>query len=469
MDEYNLNGVLIEKAEGEKYHKSIIGYPILAYLKYDKDGKPDDFAGHELRAKYNSETKQVEYYFATFPIGSVIDSYIEKRIVEGYEGEKDCILIKTKLWKSRFPEYFTVFDKLWESGSLSSSWEISSSETIKTIKGKILKVFEFIGNTCLGKTVQGAVNGAGVLEVASEDDMNYELSNAIAKDICNVNISEISNVDDESINDIEKEDDEEEDKLMSKVSEQEISGLTDNDLYSKVRKAINAIGNDYYYISRLYPFEMRCIAYNWDAETQDEHVEFVFTVNSDETVSIVSQKDVQMMFIPKSDFTAQISELELKVSELENKVTELSTEISAKTDALIKASEEITSLSAEISTLQPFKAQADELAELENQRILSEKKESLKKYAIKGGYISSEEIESDEVIKSAIEALDEVSIKGIIADRFMKKLDEQAEVVVTPVVEVSESVKIEVANANINLDDEEPLDFKQVMASYLKK
>mgnify|MGYP001382863228 FL=1 len=33
LDEYNANGVLIEKAEGEKYHKTIIGYPILAYLE----------------------------------------------------------------------------------------------------------------------------------------------------------------------------------------------------------------------------------------------------------------------------------------------------------------------------------------------------------------------------------------------------------------------------------------------------
>lgn len=486
LDEYNLNNVLIEKAEGEKYHKTIVGYPILAYLKYDKDGKPDDFGGHELRAKYNSETKEIEYYFATFPIGSVTDSYIEKREVDGYEGEKDCILIKTKLWKSRFPEYFKVFDKLWNNGSLASSWEISSSETKKTTKGKILKVFEFIGNTCLGKYVTPAVTGAGVLNVASEDEVNYELSNAFVKDIQTLDLNnKISNSDDESDNDINNENDlDKEDKLMSNQASEEIkelSGLTDNDLYSKLRKAINATDkNKYYYISRIYPYDMKCIAYEWDAESQDSHVEFLYTVNSDETISITSQKDVVMMFVPKSDYTAQISELETKVSELETKVTELSTDITTKTDALVKASEEVENLKSEISNLQPYKEEADKLAQIEAEKVLSEKKEALKKLALKGGFISETEINEDEIVKSAIESLDESTIKNIIADRFMKKLDEQSSTdtdtnennstdTSNSNVETSTTdTKVETASANINID-EESMDFKAVMSAYLKK
>ena len=150
LDEYNYNGVLIEKAEGEKYHKTIIGMPILAYLEYDKDGKPVDFGGHELRAKLD-DNGNIIYYFATTGIGSVIDAWIENREVDGYEGKKDVILIKAKLWTSRYPEYFKVLDELWDEGNVDSSWEIAVDKSEKTSKGKILKVFEFIGNTILGR------------------------------------------------------------------------------------------------------------------------------------------------------------------------------------------------------------------------------------------------------------------------------------------------------------------------------
>jgi len=176
-----------------------------------------------------------------------------------------------------------------------------------------------------------------------------------------------------------------------------------------------------------------------------------------------------MMFIPKSDFTAQISELETKVSELETKVTDLSTDIASKTDALVKASEEITNLSTEVSNLKPFKEKADELAEQENQRILSEKKESLKKIALKSGFILESELSEDTEISQAIESVDESAIKLIIATRLMKKLDEKTEDTTESLIEQSElDVKSEVATANINLDDEsyDPL---SIMNSFLKR
>jgi hypothetical protein len=398
LDEYNANNVLIQAEEGEKYHSTIVGYPILAYLKYDKEGKPDDFGGHELRTKYNTETKKVEYYFATHPIGSVIESWIEEREVDGYEGKKKTILIKTKLWKSRFPEYFKVFDKLWDKGRISSSWEISSSEAEKTARGKILKAFEFIGNALLGSSVIGAVHGAGVLEVAENDEMNYELSNAFLNDVKSENISTLPDSDTSENDkvDINKYNinSNEGGKDLKKEDQNEVSALTDNDLYRKVRKALNSLNEDkYFYVSMLYPYEFKVVAYTWERSSEEDFITFTYTVNSDDTISIVSQTDVKMKFIPVTEINSQISELQSKLAEANKEIAEAG-------KLLIEATKEKEVLEAEVEKLTPFKEKVDEMEQAEKVRILTEKKEELKTFTLEDSLISEEELESDEKLVS---------------------------------------------------------------------
>lgn len=388
LDEYNSNGVLIRKEEGEKYHDTIVGYPILAYLKYDKEGKPDDFGGHELRAKYNSETKEVEYYFATFPIGSVLSSWIEEREVEGYEGKKDVILIKTKLWKSRFPEYFKVFDKLWDSGNIASSWEINSSESEKTSKGKVLKAFEFIGNCLLGSKVQGAVKGAGILEVASNDDLNLSLSNALLEDIKNEQVI--------SSNGHERNEGGNE---MPKDKEKELSAITDNDLYTKVRRAINAADeNKYFYLSMLYPYEYKAIAYTWDRESDEDFVQFNYSVNSDDTISITSQANVKMVFVSKEEMETQIADLETKLNEAEKDVAEAGKSITELT-------QEKETLKTQVSELHQYKEKVEELEAAEQERELASKKEELKSYTLEDELFDVSEIDEDEQLVNIFSSL----------------------------------------------------------------
>ena len=405
LGEYNANNVLIEEEEGEKYHSTIIGYPIVAYLKYDKNGKPEDFGGHELRAKYNSETKKVEYYFATFPIGSVIDSWIEEREVDGYEDKKKCILIKSKLWKSRFPEYFKVFDKLWENGGISSSWEISSSDVKKTTKGKILRVFEFIGNCVLGSKVQGAVKGAGVLEVASDDEVNFELSNAFLNDIKNVNkhenILSLSNCDESQENDRDNINnnninlnDNEGGNELDNDKQVQTSTVTHEDLWTKVRRAINNANSEkYYYVSIIYPYNYEAYGYNWDRASEEDYVKFNFTVNSDDTVSITSQEDVKMKFIPVSKIDNQIAELQGKIDEAEKQIAEAG-------KLLTEATKEKEDFESKIAELTPFKEKVEQLEQAEKERVLAEKKEELKTFALEDELISAEELETDEKLVS---------------------------------------------------------------------
>ena len=55
----------------------------------------------------------------------------------------------------------------------------------------ILKVFEFIGNACLGRLKTPCVPGAGVIEYAElEKDIDTELAEALEKDLVNLDIEE---------------------------------------------------------------------------------------------------------------------------------------------------------------------------------------------------------------------------------------------------------------------------------------
>ena len=474
LDEYNSNDVLIEKAEGEKYHNTILGYPILAYLKYDKDGKPDDFGGHEVRAKYNSETKEIDYYFATHPIGSVLESWVEKREVEGYEGEKDVILIKTKLWKSRFPEYFKVFDNLWSSGTLASSWEISSSETEKTSRGKILKTFEFIGNAILGSSVKGAVKSAGVLEVASENQANYELSNAFLQDIQKSSNEDSISSEDNPTDEIDINKDlnnHEGGKNMSEEqNKKELSALNDNDLYTRVRRAINSTNEDkYYYSAMLYPYEYKCISYSWDRESQEDFVEFTYSVNSDDTISITSQQDVKMMFVPTEEINTQVSELEGKIATAEKEIAEAGKSIT-------ELSTEKEGLESQIAELEKYKEQVLEMEKAENERLLSEKKIELKDLTLEDSLIAENEIEEDEKLALIFSELTlenfEISqekievIKGKKAIAKYKKDKTKSK---EEELETSSNDKQEKAKTDLNNDSEGILTATEIIKSMLSK
>ena len=436
LDEYNANGVLIEKAEGEKYHKTIIEYPILAYLEYDKDGKPTDFGGHELRAKLD-DNGDIMYYFATTGIGSVIDSWIETREAEGYEGEKDVILIKAKLWTSRYPEYFKVLDELWEENNVATSWEISVEESKKTSKGKILKVFEFIGNTILGRDVLGAVKSAGMLEIAEKGtNANIKLTEAFAKDI--------------------KYKDKKEEDNMSKKNE--AAALTIPDLWRKIEQAVQTKMDKWMVIPFVFTEEKRVWAYDWDRETELDYYEFTYTVEDDE-VSVSEPKEVKLTveaaseknnIVVKLDETAKLlSKKETQISELEKEKGNLSTELSEKTEALVKANEKIDTLNDEVSELKPFKEKVDAIEKAEKEKQTAEEKENLKQYALKSKRITEEELETSEEIKKMIDELDKESINNLIAERLMKELSEN---------ERDTTEETETASANITDNEDEPIE-----------
>jgi hypothetical protein len=189
---------------------------------------------------------------------------------------------------------------------------------------------------------------------------------------------------------------------------------------------------------------------------ETEFVEFKYTVNSDDSVSITGQTNVKMQFVTVET-----------ISEKDTQISALNTELSTKLDEIIRLGEEIKSKDTiiserdtTISELTPYKEkiEASELAQKESE--LAQKKEDLKVYATKGGYISNEEIETSEEIKKAIDELNMDVIKGIIADRVISSLDKPSEVEVSTVNNKDVTVNLNATNS-----DNDPLSaFKKFLS-----
>lgn len=361
LDEYDRRGRKITQEAGEQFHETLRGCPIVTKLIRDRANRPVDFAGHEVRT-WKKRNGDIETTYGTYPIGSVVDTWIETREVDGYDGEKACIMAKAKLWTERYPEYFTVFDRLWNEGQISSSWEIKASDIEQEPSGhSILKAFTFIGNAVLGTGVIPAVKGAGVYEYAEDEreeicNSTEELIKALLKDIDNDITEQEEQILDEKEKKIEPETDE--------MPEQE---------------------ND--------------------------------TKPTDEAKA--EQPEEQTDEKPADD-EADKEKKEAAADTLEKRVEDLSA-------ALIQANAVIQELRANIESLEPFKAQMEQI---EQERAAAEREKqvaTLRQLATDSKLFSESELNpkdgDDTTVADMIAAADEAGIKDLIVKRVVSAVN----------------------------------------------
>lgn len=470
LDEPDSYGRIIPEEAGEKYFDTIIGYPIVAKLKKNIFGQPVDFGGHELIIQKTKDGKK-KSHFDTVPIGSVTDAWIEEREVDGYDGTPKCILIKTKLWTSRFPEYFKVFDKLWDDGEISSSWELTATDVVTDGANKIYKVFEFIGNCVLGKNHIPAVPGSGVIEYAELDD---ELADALMTDISNTDIANYEDIEEkEDMNlaektkkDVSVEDTEKEKKVPDSVDETEkdkkekdeetaesavepeddseepeTASLTDCDLFRKISKACEDAIEYWGYISYWFPEDHTVWFKSEKAPTQLDYKLFTYTVENDE-VTVSEPQDVKL--------TVSVSDVNTVLAEKDEKIETLTAELEIKDKAVISAGEKIGKLNIQISELQPYKEQVKKAEQEKIKAEIAEEKKSLKKNMLKGGLFTEEEIAKAEIAE-LIEARDKTAINSLIAEKYIASFDKE-ETDVAEDVETEESNPV-TATASLETDD----------------
>lgn len=438
--EANLNGVVLPIDGAEEKAQTLINMPVQAKYRVGKDGKTPDLGGHEAYIDRDGEL-----CFATESIGTHISVEVKDDTVE-VNGEKKtlpCLFSTSRIWK-RNKNIIKAIKSLFDRGLLHSSWEISTKKYSFEEGIKTLTDYEFLGNALLGSSTPGAYPCAVALDMSSLEQSGLELAeaftmdkeeNELAKKTIETEVSEeievtipaeptkevVAEVIEPTVEATEVTEPVTETSETSEETPEEptteTSALTVHDLRMRISEACRQKHGDWCYVSFWFP-EEHTVWCEFDCRKSDlEFLLFTYEV-VDDVVTVSEPTPVTL--------TVSISEV--------NKV------ISEKDDALLKANETIQNLESQVSTLQPFKDAADK-AELEKAEAeKTEKRNNLKAYAMKSGFVSEEEIGENAEIAEMIENLNEAGIKAIIAERFMASLSGKVE---TSSVETASAVSVD--------------------------
>jgi len=327
-----------------------------------------------------------------------------------------------------------------------------------------------LGHCLLSSFVSSAYPDSQLLEVASMENSDDELVKALANDLSerlNIDSQINSQKEDNIVSELKK------DNVLDAIDEptkdistdtqtepakeepKETAMLTQYDLNRAIRQAIaEKLNIERWDFSILFHFPADKVVWiqKWDSLELDV---IVFTYEVSETDEVTVSEPTE------SKLTVSVAEINTTVASYEEKIATLN-------DSLVEASSTIQTLNTEVSNLNTYKDKFEEAEQIRIANELSEKQESLKTYATKSGFITKEEIESSEDIKVLIENVDEAGIKAVIAERFMKTLDENKE----KEIETSEIKVVEKATAKANIadgDTDKGVTPKSVMKSYLGK
>ena len=471
----NLNGVQLNSDTAEEKAQSLLMQPVVA--KYKRIRNKDDLGGHECSVDNNGNVT-----FGTVPIGVNVAVEIKNDTVNINNNtvETPCLFATSRIW-TRNKNVCSAIKRLFAEGKLHSSWEILTENAEYVNNVKILKDYVFEADALLGSTSNPAYGEcATTLCVASAEDPEILLSEAIANDF-NIDNSETKEdktlkikenesvvtsentdvVTDEVVetsqetenvettetnNDTETEtvstsSEEESHEVVDNSETIDVSALTVRDLRCKIEKACRDKIR-YCWVAFMFPTENYVLVEFDERESELEYMKFAYTVNGEDVT------------------VGEPEKVKLAVS-----VVNINSEISEKNDAIIKANKEITALKSEVETLTKYKEMFEQAEAEKAANELAKKKKCLSEYAVRSGYISSEEIESSEEIKKLIDAVDENGIKAIIVDRLMAQKND----VVVETSEATTPVTTEVASLTCDEVSIETSDYKSVMKKFLGK
>ena len=420
----NLNGVQLNSDTAEEKAQSLLMQPVVA--KYKRIRNKDDLGGHEC-----SVDNKGNVTFGTVPIGVNVAVEIKNDTVNINNNtvETPCLFATSRIW-TRNKNVCSAIKRLFAEGKLHSSWEILTENAEYVNNVKILKDYVFEADALLGSTSNPAYGEcATTLCVASAEDPEILLSEAIANDF-NIDNSETK-----------------EDKTL-KIKENESVVTSENENADVVTDEVVETSQETENVETTETTE----AVSETREAKAEKIE-------DTTANENTEKSEES----NSDNTDTSNEE--VVSDTDTIIAHLKQEIVEKNDAIIKANEEIANLKAVNESLIQYKEMYEKVEAEKAADELAKKKKCLSEYAVRSGYISSDEIESSEEIKKLIDAVDENGIKAIIVDRLMAQKND----VVVETSEVVTPVTTEVASLTCDEASIETSDYKSVMKKFLGK
>lgn len=463
----NKNGVALDRNTIENWMSTLKNKPLVGKIKMRYDGEYD-FTGHNVREVEKVDengNKYREVEFDTEAFGTFFDVAIETI------NDKEYIVASCEIWK-RFTKACEIIVNRIQEGSLSTSWEISVEKStqgiIDGLMTKIIQAGRFIGHCLLGKNVSPAYDSSGLLEIASTN-YDMEFAEALSQDILSQGLDkeneakEENNLQSNIETQVAEENVEEtvvetpvadttesstETEVIENKDETEVSQLTEYDLRKKICEACRAKLDKWCWISFHFPVEKEVWLEVDGRESELDFVRMTYTVEND-TITVSDPEEVKL--------TVSIADVNTKIAELE-------AEVSTKDEAIIKSGEEIARLKTEISELSPFKEKFEKAEQERIENELKEKKETIISSITKSGLITREEIEASEELKGYVENLDEKSLKAVLADRYIASLSENN----TEVSETKTEVETETASTNLDGLEDEQLDVKSIMKSYLK-
>ncbi len=414
----NLNGVQLNSDTAEEKAQSLLMQPVVA--KYKRIRNKDDLGGHECSVDNNGNVT-----FGTVPIGVNVAVEIKNDTVNINNNtvETPCLFATSRIW-TRNKNVCSAIKRLFAEGKLHSSWEILTENAEYVNNVKILKDYVFEADALLGSTSNPAYGEcATTLCVASAEDPEILLSEAIANDF-NIDNSETK-----------------EDKTL-KINENESVVTSENENADVVTDEVVETSQ----------------------ETENvETTETVFEAKAEKIEDTTADENTEKSEESNSDNTDTSNEE--VVSDTDTIIANLKQEIVEKNDAIIKANEEIANLKAVNESLIQYKEMYEKIEAEKAADELAKKKKCLSEYAVRSGYISSEEIESSAEIKKLIETVDENGIKAIIVDRLMAQKSD----IVAETSEMATPVTTEVASLTCDEVSIETSDYKSVMKKFLGK
>lgn len=482
----NGNNVMLNRKTIDGWIDTLISQPVVASITVNDDGICD-FSGHNVVKVHRVDENGNVYEdnkFDTSAIGTFNSVSIEK--ING----KEYIVATAKIWK-RFADFCALIKRRMSEGSISTSWEIAvDSSHIEIIGGQKIKVIDkgnFMGHALLNQSLPPAYQSSKLLEVASNNNDDNELIEAIKRDFSISNITnkeenkEVSNLENTKKEGVVEEvstvtpvesvvaknsvattetvvENTPDTPVVAENTEikTETSALTEFDLRKALRQAIaEKLNVDKWDFDIVYHFPADKVVWvqKWDYESELDVITFTYEVEND----IVTVSEPSEM------------KLTVSVAQINSTVAELNTKVEGLTNSLVEASTKIQSLNKNIAELTPYKESFEQAEQARIEKETSIKRENLKKFAIDSKFISETELSSDESIKICIDNVDEKGLKAIIAERFVKSLDIKTENTNSKTVETSSIVEpVETPKADITDSDIEVLS-KNIMKQFLKR
>ena len=290
--------------------------------------------------------------------------------------------------------------RLFEEKKLTSSWEVIVNSYTFQDGIKTLDDYTFVADALLGSQVTPAFSCAKTLSVASTEENELLIAEALANDI-NLN-KEDKHLAKDNTNPTSTDNSAQPEPQIASLTEQGFK----NKKYSKlVEKKIGK----WCWISYHFPLEKKIWVEYDGRESELDYYAFTYDASEGDVITVSDPVEVKLT-VSIAEINNALVTKDNEISEKEKTISTKDTEISTRDESLIKANSRIKELEEEVVTLNPFK-EAYEKAEKE--RIEAEnaqKRVGLTELINKSKLFTKDELASEE-LASLIEKLDEAAIK----------------------------------------------------------